>query len=98
MAQVGHREVAQRRCRGAQVNAGMKEHLDDADAGQRARFDVLDVAAKGEEPLEAGRDVRLHIHRRHARIKSGDDYDRDVETGKNVDRHAAEMRRLRGLP
>ena len=53
---------------------------------------MIDVAAEREEPLEAGRDVRLDIQRRHPRIEGGDDRDRDVEIGKDVDRHAQECR------
>ncbi len=53
---------------------------------------MFDIAAQCEETLEAGRDVRLHVQRRHPRIKRGDDRDRDVEIGENVDRHTQKCR------
>ena len=90
MAQVRHRQVTQPGRRRVKVYSGMEEHLDDADAGQRARLDMLDFAAHGEEALEAGGDVAFHVLRRHAGIKRGDDYRRNMERWKNVDRHPGE--------
>ena len=39
---------------GVGVGAGLKVHLDDADAGQRTRLHVIDAARQREEPLQAG--------------------------------------------
>ena len=61
VAQVGHRQVGERGRRRVDVGARVEEDLDDAHAGQRARLDVLDVAAQREEALEAGRDVALDL-------------------------------------
>src|SRR5262249_1899515 len=75
---------------GIGVRARLEIDFDDADSGQRARLDVLDAAAKGEEALEAAGDVGLDLLRRHAVIEGRDDDHRDVHRGEHGDRHADE--------
>ena len=63
------------------IRARLKVDLDQADAGQRARLNVVDTAAEGEEPFVAVGDVRFNLLRRHARVKGCNDDDRDVDLG-----------------
>ena len=49
---------------------------------------MIDAASQGEPPLEGVADVGLNLFGRHARIKSGDDHDGNVDRWKKIDRHA----------
>ena len=82
--------------RRAQIDSGMEKHLDDADAGQRARFDVLDVAPKSEEALKAGGDVRFDILAAACRDRKWRPPPPGYGAGENVHRHARRTRSTRG--
>src|SRR5262249_6643141 len=88
--QVGHRQVRDHGHRGVGVRAGLEVDLEQADAGQGTRLDVLDAAAEGEEALEAARDVDLDLLWWHARVEGGDDDDGDADGWEHVDGHASQ--------
>jgi hypothetical protein len=48
---------------------------------------VIDVAAQGEEPLIAVRDIGLDLLWRHARVERGNDNNWNLDGGKEIDRH-----------
>ena len=75
------------------IGARLEVDLDEADAGQRARFAVVDVGGQGEEALEGIGDVGFDLLRRHAVVERGHHHHRHVDLGKQIDRHAE--RRLR---
>ena len=70
------------------IGARLEVDLDDADAGQRARFDVLDAAAQREEAFEAAGDVGFDLLRRHAGIERRHHHHRNVHRREHVHRHA----------
>src|SRR5262249_49435866 len=55
--------------------------LDDADAQQRARLDVVEVVALGQGAFEDGGDGLLHVRRRHAAVGGKDDDNRHLDVG-----------------
>jgi len=79
---------------GLDVRARLEEDLDDRDAGERRRLDVLDIAHRGGEPaLVLGRDALPHLLRGEAVVVPDDADDRDVDLGKDVRRHARQRER-----
>ena len=89
-AEIGHRQVRDLVHVRIGARPGLEEHLDDADAGQRARLHVIDAGAEREEPLEAAGDVGLDLFRRHAGVERRDDHLGNVDVGKQIDRHPDE--------
>ncbi len=87
-AQVRHGEIGDVAERGVGISAGLKIDSDEADAGEGARFDVVDVAAQSEKSLEGIRDVGFNLLRRHAGVKGGHDNDRDIDLREQVHGHA----------
>jgi hypothetical protein len=66
----------------------VEEDLDDADANQRLRFDVVDVADRGgHAPLGIGHDAVRNLIRRQAAVVPHHRHHRDVDVGKDVRRH-----------
>ncbi len=66
----------------------VEEHTDDGDALMRLRFNVLDADhVRRQRPLEVGDDPALHFLRRQAVVLPDDADDREVDVGKDVDRH-----------
>ena len=63
-------------------------HLDDADAEQRARFDMFQVVAVCQSPFQDGGDALLHVRGRHAAVRREHDDHRDFQVRKNVRRRA----------
>ncbi|KAG1255755.1 hypothetical protein G6F65_016602 [Rhizopus arrhizus] len=77
----GLRDGGDLRIGGADVHAGLEEHLDPAHARQRLRFDVLDVVDGGaERTLIGGNHAPGHRIRRQAGVlpDHGDDGDADI--------------------
>src|SRR6185437_7575999 len=69
--------------------AGMEEDLDDAEARQRLRLDVLDVIdGDRETALAADRDDGRHLFRRNAAVSPDDAHHGDVDFRENVGGHA----------
>ncbi len=66
LAQIRRRQVRDGRYGRIWISAGLEIDFDQTDAGQRARFYVVDAAAKREETLKASRYIRLNLFRRHA--------------------------------
>ena len=90
-AQIGHGQVgdvAQRRIR---IGARLEVDLDQADAGQRARFAVVDIRAQGKESLKGVGDVGFDLLRRHAVVESRHHHHRHIDLGKQIDRHAGNV-------
>ena len=48
---------------------------------------MFDASSQGEEALEAAGDIVLNLFRGHAAEKSGDDHNRNLDGGKEIDRH-----------
>ena len=88
--QVRHREIGNLRYIGVGVRARLKIDLDQADAGHRARFHVIDSAAQGEETLERVRDIGFDLLRRHAAVKGGHFDHGNIDRRKHVHRHLHE--------
>ncbi len=61
------------------------------DAGERARFDVIDVGAEREEALEGIGDVAFDLLRRHAGVEGGDDDDGNIDGREEIDRHGDDV-------
>jgi hypothetical protein len=57
----------------------LKIDFDQANARQRARLNVVDSTAQGEESFERVSDTGLNLLRRHAGIKRRYHHDRDVD-------------------
>ena len=71
------------------VGARLKEDLDDGDARQGLRFDVLDVAhQRGDPAFDVGGDALLHLLRLQAIVGPHETDDWNVDVGKNVHRRA----------
>src|SRR4029077_19601025 len=70
-AEIGHREVLDRAEVRISVCTGLKIDFDQADARQRARFDVIDAARKRKPALERVGDVGFDLLRWHAGIERG---------------------------
>ena len=87
-AQVGHGEVGDVADRDVGIGAGLEVDLDQADAGKRARFAVVDIGGQGEEALEGVGDVGLDLLRRHAVVERGDDHNGHVDLREKIDGHA----------
>ena len=82
------------RLRGADVDARLEVDFDDAVAGQRLRFDMLDVIDRRRERPFVGRDdAARHVVRRQAGIAPNDRDDRDADIGKNVGRRSDRRKR-----
>ena len=73
------------------VGAGLEVDLDEAHAGQRARFAVIHVGGQREEALEGVGDVGFNLLRRHAVVERGHHHHRHVDVGKQIHGHAAAM-------
>ncbi|MCY1168956.1 hypothetical protein D9M73_89690 [compost metagenome] len=70
------------------IDAWLEEHLDDADAGQRGRLDVLDVTHyRGQAALGLARHALAHLLGRQAVVVPDHADHRDVDLGENVRRH-----------
>ncbi len=87
-SQLRHRQVGNRADGRVRTGARLEIDLDQADAGQRARFDVVDAAAQREEALEGIGDVGFHFFWGHTGIKRGHDHHRNVDRGKQIYGHA----------
>ena len=85
--QVGHRQVGDIAERGIGVGTWPKVNLDKTHAGERPRFNVIDIVAQGKETFKRIGDVRFDLFRRHPGIKGGDHYNGKVDRGKKVYRH-----------
>ncbi len=100
-AQVGHRQVGNVAQRRVGIGAGLEVDLDEAHAGQRARFAVVDVGRESEEPLEGVGNVGFNLLRWHAVVKRRYNHHRHIDLWKEIDRHSnhgdsANERRPRG--
>ena len=74
---------------GADIHIGMEEYLDDADAGQRLAFDMVDVVHRQRKlALIIIDDAARHIVGRQAAIGPGRRDHRNFDVGENVDRRA----------
>ncbi len=85
--QVGHGQIGNLRHIGIGVGARLEIDLDQAHAGQRARFHVVDAAGQREEALERVGDVRFDLLRRHAAVERGHQHHGNVDRRKHVHRH-----------
>jgi hypothetical protein len=75
------------RNRGLDVRVRLQEHLEDRDARQRLRFDVLDVVdGGGQTALVDGRDAVGHVFGRQARVIPDDADHRNIDFRQHVDR------------
>ena len=80
------RNLRQRR---VDIDVRLKENLDHAVAGQRLRFDVLDVVdLRGQGALVVVDDAAGHVVGRQAVVGPDDADHRNVDVGKNVGRRA----------
>ena len=87
-SQVSHRQVGDLADRRVRIGSRLEVNLDQADAGERSRLDVVDVAAQREEALEGVGDVAFDLLRRHAAVERGHHDDRNLDLRKQIDRHA----------
>ena len=75
------------RQRGVDVDAGLEEHLHDAVARQRLRFDMLDVVdLRAERALVIVDDASRHVLRRQTVVGPHDRDDRNADVGEDVRR------------
>jgi hypothetical protein len=75
------------RLRSIDVHIRLEVDLDDADAGQRLRLDLLDIVDGCEQhALVRGDDPTRHVVRREAGVAPDDRDDRNADIGKNVGR------------
>ena len=88
--QLRHRQVGDGGDGGIGIGPGLEIHLDDADARQRARLDMLNAAAQREEALEAAGDVGFDLFRRHSGIERGHHHHGDVHRRKHIHGHASQ--------
>src|SRR5579864_3497981 len=88
LSQIRHRQIGDFAQVSVGVGSRLKINLDQADAGQRARFNVIDIAAQGEEPLEAAGDVSFNLFWRHPRVEGRDHHYRNVNGREKIDRHS----------
>ena len=70
IANIRHRKIRDRGSRGIRIASRLEVNLDDADAGQRPRFDMLDAARKREESLQVVGDVAFNLLRRPCRCRT----------------------------
>ncbi len=87
-SQIGHGEIGNRTEVGVGVSPGLEIDLDQADARQRSRFDVIDSAAQREETFERIGDVGFNLLRRHSGVERRHHHHGNVDGGKEVDGHA----------
>ena len=66
---------------------GLKINLDEADAGHRARFHVVNAAAQCEKALEGVGNVGFDLFGRHAVVESSDEHDGNVDRRKHIHGH-----------
>ena len=85
--QVRHGQIGNLRDVGVGVGAGLEIDLDQAHAGQRTRFHVIDAAGQGEEALERVGDIRFDLLRGHAAVERGHQHDGNIDRRKHVHRH-----------
>ena len=79
------------RDRGLDLRVRLEEDLDDADAGEGLRLDVLDVVDRRRQgPLVAPDDPVRHLRRGQAAVAPHRADDRDVDVGEDVDRRPAD--------
>src|ERR1700733_1138580 len=90
-AQIGHGEVGDVAERGIRVGTRTEVDLDERDARERARLDVVDIGAEGEETLEGVGDVAFDLLRRHAGVERGNDDDRNINGREEIDRHGDDV-------
>ncbi len=88
--QVGHGKIGNLGDVCIGVGARLKINLDQAHAGHRTRFHVIDAAAKGEESFEGIGDVRFDLLRGHPTVKGGDEDNGNIDGRKHVDGHLRE--------
>ena len=82
------------RIRGADVDIGLEENLDDPEPAIGVRHDVLDVVHRGgERALERRRDTSGHLIRRQAGVLPDDTDHRDTNFRENVGRRAERRQR-----
>ena len=87
LAQLSLRDGGDLRDSVADVDVGLEEDLDDADAVQRLRLDVLDVVdGGGQRPLALVDDAVGHLFGREAGVLPDDGDDRDVDVREDVGR------------
>ena len=88
--QVRHRQIRNLSHVRIRVRTWLEVDLDEAHAGHRPRFHVIDSAAQREESFECIRDVRFDLLRRHAAVKRRHLYDRNVDRRKHIHGHLDE--------
>ncbi len=87
LAQLRLRDGSHLRDREIDLRAGLKEDLDDRDAAQRLRFDVLDVVDRGRQRALVNRDdAGGHFVGREAAVIPHHRDDGDVDVGEDVSR------------
>ncbi len=70
------------------LDVGMEVDFYDAVAAVGLRLDVLDVVdVRGETALEAGDHAFFHLFGRESGIDPQNAHDRDIDIGKDIDRH-----------
>jgi hypothetical protein len=78
---LGHRDI--------DIRFGLKEELDDRDAGVSVRLDVLNVVdERRDEALELSGDAPRHLIGSHARVLVRDGDDRNANVGEDVRGHS----------
>ena len=68
--QIGHGQIRNLGDVGVGIGAGLEINLDQAHAGHRARFHVVDAAGQREEALERVGDVRFDLLRAACRCRT----------------------------
>ena len=91
-AQIGRCEIGDDADGVIGVRAGLEIDFDEADAGKRARFDVVDAAREREESLESAGDVVFDLFGRHARKERRHHDHRNVDRWEQVHRHSQQTR------
>jgi hypothetical protein len=72
----------------AYIDVRMKEDLDDRDAIERLRLDVLDVVdRRGQAALAGGHNAVGHLLRGEAVVSPDHGHDRNIDVGKDVGGH-----------
>jgi hypothetical protein len=90
-AQISHGEVGDVAERGVRVGTRTEVDLDERDAGERTRLDVIDIGAEGEKALEGVGDVAFDLLRRHAGVERGNDDDGNIDGREEIDRHGDDV-------
>ena len=86
-AQVGHRKVGDVAQRRIGIGAWLEVDLDEAHAGERARFAVVHVGGQREEALEGVGDIGFDLLRRHTVIERSHDDHRHIDRWEKVHWH-----------